>query len=268
MAAAVGHDSPKISAFVITCDRDPITLRAVLKSARFADQLIVLDKGRQRALNSVVDIADQTFEAPWSPVVEDTRELALQECQHEWVVCLDDDEILSSSCASVFHDFVTVNRADVLGVPIRHHVLGRHDDRAYYFPEWRPTLFRKGAVEYGPTVHGGTRIVGTFMRLMEGHEAFITHLSHPDVATWLEKTNRYTSVVDRAGIEPPPPGQFVPWALTRLQAYLRNPIDDDYLAAVAILRGMYDVIDGLKRWELSQPNGYFAFAEMLDRCAS
>ena len=37
--------SEKISAFVITCDRDPAILRAALAAARFADELVLVNKG-------------------------------------------------------------------------------------------------------------------------------------------------------------------------------------------------------------------------------
>ena len=251
-----------VSAFVITCDQDPVILGAVLRSVRFADEVILVDKGRGAPASFTSELVDGTFRVDWTPTVEETRPIAVSRCSHDWVVCLDDDEILSPACGETFHDFIRSERAEVLGVPIRHHVLGRHDERAYYWPEWRPTLFRRGAVEYGDTVHGGTRIMRPFMRLMEGAPAFITHLSHANVETWLEKTNRYTSQSNRSGVEPPPTGQFISWALSRLERYARHPISDDYVAATSILRGLYDVVDGLKRWEESQPDGHEEFRRL------
>jgi hypothetical protein len=229
-----------------------------LNAAAFADEVVLLDKGRQSAVIDSTPDSFRYYRASWSPTVEDTRDFALQRCSHDWIVCLDDDEIMSPGCATTFKDFVRADRTQILGVPIKHHILGRFDERAYYWPEWRPCLFRRGAISYASTVHGGTIINGSVERLRDGHEAFITHLSHPDVVTWVEKTNRYTSRPDRSGVGAPPPGYFIKWAVAALQAYTSTG-GDDYLDAVAILRGVYDVIDGLKRWEATQPDGHAAF---------
>ena len=267
----------KISAFVITCDRDPAILRAVLAAARFADDLILIDKGRDEALEALLSElpkVDTAFRLPWSPTVEGDRARAIGYCSHDWIVCLDDDEILSPACAATFRDFIAGGAADVLGIPIKHYILGRHDPHAYYWPEWRPTLFRRGAVEFGPTVHGGTQIIGKAERLPPDHPAFITHLSHPDIATWLEKTNRYTSQADRCGVEMP---DFEPspdcgpewkvrwlgdWAMKTLANHVQRGHGDPYLHTAAILRALYEIIDGLKQWEATQPDGHAAFAEI------
>ena len=271
--------SEKISAFVITCDRDPAILRAVLTAARFADELVILDKGRRDffVLADGPELGDALLlRDDWSPTVEPSRIAALAACSHDWIVCLDDDEILSPACAGTFRDFIAgygprvessdglavFGGADVLGIPIKHYILGRHDPRAYYWPEWRPTLFRRGAVEFGPTVHGGTWIVGKAERLPPDHPAFITHLSHPDIATWLEKTNRYTSQPDRAGYDMFGFGPSLSWAVNRLSVYATRSGDDPHIEAVALLRGLYDIIDGLKQWEVTQPDGNAAFAEI------
>ena len=44
-------------------------------------------------------------------------------------------------------------RADAYAFPLCHYILGRHDPRAYYWPEHHIRLFRKGAVRFGVTVH-------------------------------------------------------------------------------------------------------------------
>ena len=255
----------KISAFVITCDRDPAILRAVLAAARFADDLILIDKGRDEALEALLSElpkVDTAFRLPWSPTVEGDRARAIGYCSHDWIVCLDDDEILSPACAATFRDFIAGGAADVLGIPIKHYILGRHDPHAYYWPEWRPTLFRRGAVEFGPTVHGVTHIFGKAELLPPDHPAFITHLSHPDIATWLEKTNRYTSQPDRAGYDMAGSGPSLSWAVNRLSDYATYSGDDPHIEAVALLRGLYDIIDGLKQWEVTQPDGNAAFADI------
>ena len=42
-----------------------------------------------------------------------------------------------------------------LSLPRRHWILGTFDADAYYWPEHQVRFFRKGAVAFGPIVHGG-----------------------------------------------------------------------------------------------------------------
>src|SRR5262249_22583371 len=136
--------------------------------------------------------------------------------------------------------------------PFRHYVIGRHDERAYYWPEYRNAFFRRGAIEFAPTVHSGVylRSESRYALPADG-EACIYHLSHPDVGSWIEKTNRYTSRPDRArGFSDEEIIPIRSFARRKLEEWLsRVEHDDDYLEVVAVLRGLYDIIDGLKRWE-------------------
>lgn len=230
-----------ISAFVITCDKEPDVLAAVLKRAKFADELVLVDKGRQTDVYAIAaEYGAKYVKLPWTPTVEESRTAALEACAHEWIVRLDDDEILTEACAATFREFVISGHAEGLGIPIKNYILGLHDSSAYYWPEWRTVLFNRVAVEFGPTVHSGVDVIGRCVQLNLDHPAHIIHLSHPDVATWVEKTNRYTSQPNRSSAKTEGPSSYV--------------------EAVARLRRLYDEVDVLKRWEASQPDGHAAFA--------
>jgi hypothetical protein len=274
-----------LSAFVITYNR-PHILEACLKAARFADELIVVDKrlgtrplwhdGREPRndwANSQIadDIADRYETVEWSPTVEQTRAEAFDLCTGDWILSLDDDEILSPACGEAFRAAIAGDQAEVWTVPMRHYVLGRHDKRAAYWPEFRPCLFRRGSVEFGSTVHRGVNVAPEARQkcFETGGPVFIQHLSHESVSVWVEKTNRYTDQKDRIGLGPPP-GSLIDFAVNalvvraaRARGFTRDA-GGDYLEAVAILRGLYDIVDGLKRWEETQPDGGEAFRKICD----
>jgi glycosyltransferase involved in cell wall biosynthesis len=259
-----------LSAFVITYNR-PHILEACLKAARFVDHLEVVDKGGKI---ETIDVAsrwvDEYHKIKWSPTVEDSRAQALDLCPGDWILALDDDEILSPACGEAFRAAIAGDQADVWTVPMRHYVLGRHDERAEYWPEFRPCLFRRGAVTFGSTVHRGVNIQpGARQKSFEtGGPVFIQHLSHENISTWIEKTNRYTDQKDRIGTRPH--GSLVDWAINalvvqgaRARAYGRDK-GGDYLEAVAVLKGLYDIVDGFKRWEEDQPDGGEAFRKICE----
>lgn len=266
-----------LSAFIVTCNR-PQMLEACLKAARFVDELIVVDKSppggngadakRSNYKIAVAAPVDRYFKQPWSPTVEATRAYALSKCTGDWILALDDDEILSPACGEAFRAAIAGNQADVWTVPMRHYILGRHDERAAYWPEFRPCLFRRGAVTFRPTVHRGVDVAPrTIQKCFEtGGPVYIQHLSHESVSVWIEKTNRYTDQEDRVGARLN--GSIVDWAINalvvrgaRARAYSRDP-GGDYLEAVAVLQALYDIADGLKRWEESEPDGAEAFRQI------
>jgi hypothetical protein len=261
-----------LSAFVITNNR-PEILTACVKAAAFADELIVVDKA-----NTVVNMAaamqggaHRIANAPWSPTVEETRTYAASLCIGDWILALDDDEILSQACGDAFRAAIAGDEADVWTVPMRHYVLGRHDPRAAYWPEFRPCLFRRDYVSFGSTVHRGVNVaVDARQKCFEtGGPVFIQHLSHENISTWIEKTNRYTDQKDRIGTRPT--GSLTDWAInalvmraSRARAYGRDK-GGDYLEAVAVLKGLYDIVDGFKRWEEdTMPDGAAAFRQICE----
>src|ERR1700704_4352387 len=86
----------KLSAFVVTHNRASL-LETCLRAVSFADELIVVDKSSSDGSATVASrYADRVEVVPWSPTVEETRAYALSLCRHDWVLFLDDDEILSS----------------------------------------------------------------------------------------------------------------------------------------------------------------------------
>lgn len=243
---------PKLSAFVIAYNRANI-LGTCLRALRFADELIVVDKSSTDATRAIAEAhADQVVTVPWTPTVEETRTLALSLCRHEWILFMDDDECLSPGSAAAIHAELAVPTAEVYEFPLRHYILGRHDERAYYWPEHHVRLFRRGAVTFSRTVHAGiVRHSDRVTQFDANQGVCIHHLSYADTNGWIEKTNRYTSRPDRSGITIGPEG-FAAFAHQRIDHWMSRTKDtaqDGYPAAIALLRAVYDMVDAVKAWE-------------------
>ena len=127
-----------------------------------------------------------------------------------------------------------------------------HDEAAYYWPEHHVRLFRRGAVTFGDTVHGGIHVHSDrVMHIPPDTGVCIHHLSHPDVASWIERTNRYTSRPDRTRVVDHG-DDLAEFAHARIDHWLARSDDKTpggYPAAVALLRALYDIVDRLKTWE-------------------
>jgi glycosyltransferase involved in cell wall biosynthesis len=235
-----------------------------LRSLRFVDELMVVDKSSADGTREIAErYADRLVTVPWTPTVEETRTEVIAQCSHEWIVSLDDDECLSPDAIRFIIAEMAGPAADVYSIPIRHYVIGRHDERAYYWPDYRYAFFRRGAIEFTATVHGGVVPRSSNIRVIAPESSVcIHHLSHVDVNEWIEKTNRYTSRPDRVSTFDPAAPLSGDFALERIKLWLgkQNHCADDYLTAVALLRAIYDIVDRLKRWESeSGQNGREAF---------
>lgn len=242
----------KLSAFVVSYNREAI-VGTCLRGLRFADELIVVDKSSTDATPRIAaGLADRVITVPWSPTVEDTRAFAAAQCSHDWILFLDDDECLGPEAADFVRRELLVPQAEAYAFPLRHYILGEHDERAYYWPEHHVRLFHRGALSFGGTVHAGMTLhTDRVMQVAPDTGVCIHHLSHQDTAQWIEKANRYTSRPNRARSAHAGEDLFA-FAQGRLRhwsARTRDAAPGGYPAAVALLRSVYDLIDRLKVWE-------------------
>lgn len=258
-----------LSVFVITYNRAAM-LDACLRAVSFADEVIVIDKSSTDGSAAVASRhADRVEIVPWSPTVEETRAYALSLCRHDWVLCLDDDEILSADTASWLRRVLPGTKADIFALPLRHYILGQHRPDAYYWPEHHPRLFRKGAIEYTATVHGGTVLKSDRIETVAPDLGVcIHHLSYVDVADYVARANRYTSRPDRVRAAPGD-ADLIAFAHRSIDTWMHRSSGtrrDGYVAAVALLRAVYDIIDRLKGWEdVHGIDGAAAFRDLCTR---
>jgi len=242
----------RISAFVVSHNRASL-LESCLRAVSFADELIVIDKSSTDSSADVASrYADRVEIVPWSPTVEETRAFGASLCQHEWILFLDDDEVLSPEAGPYLRQTIGGTDAEIYAIPLRHYILGVHDERACYWPEAHHRLFRKGAIEFISTVHGGTVLKSDRIATIQVDSGVcINHLSHPNVASFIERTNRYTSRPDRVRLSSGD-NDLIAFAHDRIDAWWERTPDqprDGYPAAIALLKAIYEIVDRLKTWE-------------------
>lgn len=242
----------KISAVVVCYNREKI-VGTCLRALGFADEIVVVDKSStDRSPEIARELADKVITVPWTPVVEHTRALAVESCSHPWIVSVDDDECLSVEAGAFIRAEVQHPRADVYAMGQRHYIIGVHDERCYNWPEHQIRLFRRGAIDFAPRVHGGMILKTDRLYRVPVETGVCTHhLSHRNVADWIEKTNRYTSQANRArmGEEERDLAAYAHRQIDHWLAKSREAGPDSFPAAAALLRAIYDMVDSLKSWE-------------------
>jgi glycosyltransferase involved in cell wall biosynthesis len=261
MTASMSRE--KISGYVISFNRANV-LAACLKSIRFVDELIVFDMGSSDGSREIAEkYADKVVDIAWSPVSEPVREFAVAQCSHEIIVFLDDDEILSVDAQRLIWAESVWPAADVYCLPFRSYYLGQFSKRRKDWPEFKDRVFRRNKLTFTSRVHVvSMRASDNVFVIPENALACVHHLSLESVDQWLDKTKRYTSALDRDSwfpISSLPSRSFIQ---RQIEYWLPDNeiFDDEYAAAYAMLRLVYDFTDMLKRWEKSKGG---SIAELL-----
>ena len=260
----------KLSAVVVAYNRAPL-IGTCLRALGFADEVIVVDKSSTDDTPTIAArYADRVITVPWSPTVEETRAFAVAQCAHDWIICLDDDECLSVEAIRFIQAELTAPRADVYGLLQRHYILGTHDEAAYYWPEHQIRLFRRGAVTFSATVHGGIE-VHSDQRAARGSGHQERRSTTSPIRTWRSGSRRPIATrraLDRERVTDD--GQSLArFAHDRIDHWLSRTRDvspGGYPEAVAVLRATYDLVDRLKVWE--EERGLDGAAEFQRICAA
>lgn len=266
----------KISGFVIAYNGGDI-LKTCLRSLRFVDELIVVDKSSTDGTPAVAArYADKVITVPWSPIPTETRFVALDACSHDFILFLDQDECLNVEGIRWLKQNAASHPGKVFRFPKREYILGVHDESAYYYPMFNVRAFRRGFAKFVRTLHLEVEpLDGGMFDIPLDTGVCIEHLSYRDTAQWIEKTNRYTSEQDRlSDFDATTPLET--FAQDRIAHWLSHSKSrSDYVVAVALLRAVYDIVDRVKLWEAQQGiDGERAFAAVCaaldaryDRCA-
>ena len=241
----------KISGFVITYNSGPI-LSTCLRSLRFVDELIVVDKSSTDGTpECAARFADRVVTVPFSPLPTETRLVALEACTHDFILYLDHDECLNVEGIEWVKRNAAGHPADIFRFPKCEYVMGLHDPDAYYWPMLNVRAFRRGRAEFIRTLHEEVRPVDGARQfdIPAGTGTRIHNLSHKSVHQWIEKTNRYTDEPDRVSSfdTAMPLDRFAQERIAHWLAQSRSR--SDTVVAAALLRAVYDVVDRLKLLE-------------------
>ncbi len=181
-------------------------LAACLASVEFCDEVIVVDSASNDDTPHIAGkFGAQVINFQWDGKYPKKKNWALSEIKwrHEWVFILDADECITPALAAelrvivssptVTHDGYYVNR--------RFWFLDGWLKHCGYYPSWNLRFFRhsKGRYEQlgdNQNTNSGDNEVHEHV-LLDGTSGYLQgemdHYAFPDIATWVEKHNRYSN---------------------------------------------------------------------------
>lgn len=184
----------KISAIVITRN-EAMHIRRCLDSLRWADEIVVVDQSSSDETVAICrEYTDQVFVVPAKGFCEPDRITACEKAAHSWIIYLDADEYMSDALRREIETLLCQAPAhDAYYLPRRNMFLGKWIRGSGWYPGYVLRLFRKNAVRLPTRLHEDitARAPAGFL-----HNP-IDHVTATDLQDYLEKVNRYTSLLAR-----------------------------------------------------------------------
>src|SRR5215510_8495852 len=179
-------------------------LRDCLASVSFAQEIVLIDSGSTDGSQAIAETAGaRVVQFTWNGKLPRKKNWALENIpwQHEWVLIVDADERVTPELAREIRE--AIRRTDVDGFYLnrRFWFLDGWINHCGYFPSWNLRLFRHRLggyeqIEITENVPCGDNEVHEHI-LLNGRVEYLSapmeHYAFPDIATFIEKHNRYSS---------------------------------------------------------------------------
>ena len=179
-------------------------LRACIESARFADEIVVVDSSSTDGTPDIArSLGARVVDFKWNGSFPKKKNWALSHFswKHEWVFILDADERITPALADELRAMVRTPEADGYYVNRRFWFLDGWLLHCGYYPSWNLRFFRHALGRYeqfdgvGDTQSGDNEVHEHV--ILQGHSAHLKHeMEHyafPTISIWLEKHNRYSN---------------------------------------------------------------------------
>jgi glycosyltransferase involved in cell wall biosynthesis len=162
-----------------------------LASVRFAGEVLVVDSGSRDATVAVARREGATvIEHEWLGFGRQ-KQFAVQSAKHDWVLCLDVDERVTEALAASIRSALASPKLNAYRLARRNRFLGVWLAHGEGYPDWTLRLFHRAHGSWSnDDVHEAVLTTAQVGRL----EGDLLHDSAEDIATYLAKQNRYTTL--------------------------------------------------------------------------
>jgi glycosyltransferase involved in cell wall biosynthesis len=188
---------------LIPVKNEAANLRECLATVSFADEIVVVDSQSTDGTQGIAASAGASVvQFHWDGEFPRKKNWALANVpwRHDWVLIIDADERITPELEDEIRH--AIQRSDVDGFYLnrRFWFLGGWINHCGYFPSWNLRLFRHRLGRYERAESGGISSGDNEVHehvMLEGRAGYLSapmeHYAYPDIATFVEKHNRYSS---------------------------------------------------------------------------
>lgn len=178
------------SAVIITLNAAD-ALEACLQSIAFADEILVVDSGSSDATLALAQqYGARMLHQDWLGYGAQ-KQFAVSQAKYDWVLCLDADERVSEPLRLAIEAALIAPQAHGFEMPRCNRFMGLWLRHGEGYPDWSLRLFQRGHGRWtDDPVHEKVLLEGAPARL----RGDLLHESAEDLAAYLNKQNRYTTL--------------------------------------------------------------------------
>ena len=170
-------------------------LRACLQSARFADEMVVVDSGSDDdTVQIAASFGARVIAQPWLGFGAQ-KQFAVRQARHDWVLCLDADERVTPALQRSIEAALRLRRTQPQPSAYRmarcNRFLGRGLRHGEGYPDWNVRLFDRRRARWSDDVVHERVICDGPVAPLSGD---LAHESAESLDAYVAKQNRYTTL--------------------------------------------------------------------------
>lgn len=228
-------------------------LEDCLNSARFADDIVVVDSGstdgtQALAMRYGARVIDQSW-LGFGP----QKQFAVEAARHDWVLCLDADERVSPGLQAAIEHALREPLAGAYRFPRCNRFLGRYLKHGEGYPDWSLRLFDRRQARWSDDAVHEKVVTDAAVGTLKGD---LLHDSAETLAAYLSKQNRYTSLAADMALQAGKRASFGRLAFSPIVRFIKF-----YL----IRQGFRDGLPGLIHIAIGCSNSFLKYAKMLEQ---
>jgi len=228
-------------------------LEACLRSARFADEIVVVDSGSSDGTQALAEQYGARFIRQEWLGFGPQKQFAVDAATHDWVLCLDADERVTAELQAAIEDALRQPAAGAFRFARCNRFLGRYLKHGEGYPDWSLRLFdRRQARWSNDAVHEKVETAGPVGELTGD----LLHESAESLASYLTKQNRYTTLAAEMALAAGKRASFGRIALSPLVRFIKFYV---------IRQGFRDGLPGLIHIAIGCFNSFTKYSKMLER---
>ena len=166
-------------------------IEACLESAAFADEIVLVDSG---SADATCDLAARrgarVVHKAWLGFGPQ-KQFAVEQARHDWVLCLDADERVTPALRQSIERALAAPVAPVYRMARCNRFLGRWLRHGEGYPDWSPRLFDRRSARWSDDAVHEKVLYAVTPGTLAGD---LLHESAEDLARYLDKQNRYTTL--------------------------------------------------------------------------
>ena len=183
-----------LSVVIITRDARAV-LAPCIASAAFADEVVVLDSGSEDGTTQLArSLGARVVEGDW-PGFGLQKQKAVNLARHDWVLCLDADERVSTELRRAIEAALAASGATgVWRMARANRFMGRTLRHGEGYPDWSVRLFHRAHARWSDDPVHEKVLTGEAVGTLDGD---LLHDSADSLEAYLAKQNRYTTLQAR-----------------------------------------------------------------------